>query len=336
MRFIGGVILRIMESPPTRKSLTIGVVLFVKFTIVTTIISGASVAVCQTVKASVISTTVEGTTLQQWLKDLRYDREQLYPLRFTTVGCPLVEVDISGIKLPLLLDSGTAHGFTITDYAPPVPHRVEGREEELNADGSHRGESFRIAVDRMSVLGQAFENVSGTLSDWRMFSSEPFNGALGLDFFSDRRLTLDYASAKVAVSTLPLPERLDHKRYAYLDLIDAPKSQGSILYARGSVSGHDVLVYFDTGYNVSFIDPQYAGEFVRIVRPGMRFSVFREGVQLQLGGHTFVLNELREDAIKRGSGFELPVALVLGSDVLSQFITTVDVRTKKLVIAVEK
>lgn len=169
-----------------------------------------------------------------------------------------------------------------------------------------------------------------------MFSSEPFNGTVGLDFFLDRRLTLDYRSGEIAVSTLPPPEKLDPKRYAYLDLIDAPKAQGNILYARGSVSGHDVLVYFDTGYNVSFIDPKFAGDFLRKVRPGMKFSVFREGVQLQLGGHTFVFNELREDAIQRGSGFELPVALVLGSDVLSQFITTIDVRTKKLVIAVEK
>jgi hypothetical protein len=157
-----------------------------------------------------------------------------------------------------------------------------------------------------------------------------------LDFFLDRRFTLDYRLAKVAATSSPLPEKLDHKRYAYLDLIDAPRSQANILYARGSVSGHDVLVYFDTGYNVSFIDPQYAGDFARIVRPGMRFSVFREGVPLQLGGHTFVLNELREDAIKRGSAFELPVAFVIGSDVLSQLIITVDVRAKKLVIAMEK
>jgi hypothetical protein len=271
-----------------------------------------------------------------WLKDFGYDREQVYPLSLTTPGCPLVEVDIAGIKMPLMLDSGTAHGFVITDHAPPVPHRVKERSEELNADGSRRGESFQIAVDRMTVLGKVFENVSGSLSDWRMFSSEPFNGTVGLDFFSDRRVTLDYRAAKVAVSTSPLPERLDRKRYAYLDLIDAPRSQGNVLYARGSVSGHDVLVYFDTGYNVSFIDPQYAGDFARIFRPGMRFSVFREGVQLQLGSHTFVLNELREDAIKRGAGFELPVALVLGSDVLSQFIITVDVRAKKLVMAMEK
>jgi hypothetical protein len=271
-----------------------------------------------------------------WLKDLGYSREQVYPLSFTTPGCPLIEVDISGVKMPLMLDSGTARGFVITDHAPPVPHRVTERSEALNADGSHRGESFQIAVDRMAVLGKVFENASGSLSDWRMFSSEPFNGTVGLDFFLDRRFTLDYNFAEVAVSTSPLPEKLDRKRYAYLDLIDAPRSQGNVLYARGSVSGHDVLVYFDTGYNVSFIDPQYAGDFVRTVRPGMKFSVFREGVPLQLGGHTFVLNDLREDTINRGAGFELPVALVLGSDVLSRLITTVDVRARKLVIAMEK
>jgi hypothetical protein len=318
-----------------RRSIAVSV-LAATFAIAARIVSCAPAAMCQTVKASVVSSTVEGTTSQAWLKDLGYDREQVYPLSFTAFGCPLVEVDISGVKMPLMLDSGTAHGFVITDQAPPFPHRVKERAEELNADGSHRGESFQIAVDRMNVLGRVFDNTSGTLSDWRMFSSEPFNGTVGLDFFLDRRFTLDYRLAKVAVTSAPLPEKLDHKRYAYLDLIDAPRSQANILYARGSVSGHDVLVYFDTGYNVSFIDPQYAGDFSRIVRPGMKFSVFREGVPLQLGGHTFVLNELREDAVKRGSGFELPVAFVIGSDVLSQLIITVDVRAKKLVIAMEK
>ena len=319
-----------------RRILTVGPASLANFAIATAIVSCAPSAMCQTVKAAVVSSTIQKTTLQMWLKDLGYDREQVYPLSFTTAGCPLVEVDISGIKMPLMLDSGTAHGFVITDHAPAVPHRVKERSEELNADGSHRGESFQIAVDRMTVLGKAFENTSGSLSPWRMFSSEPFNGTVGLDFFLDRRFTLDYRFAKVAVSTSPLPEKPDRERYAYLDLIEAPRSQGNVLYARGTVSGHDALVYFDTGYNVSFIDPQYAGDSARTVRPGMRFSAFREGVPVKLGGHTFVVNELREDAIKRGAGFDLPVALVLGSDVLSMFIFTVDIHAKKLVIAMAK
>lgn len=79
----------------------------------------------------------------------------------------------------------------ITTSAPTIPHSVEGRDEELNADGSRRGVSSRIRVRSMSVLGKVFENAVGGLSDWKMFSSDAFDGTVGLDFFLDRRLTLD-------------------------------------------------------------------------------------------------------------------------------------------------
>ena len=300
------------------------------------VLSCTAASTSQRVKASMALTDLEGTTFRQWSGDLGYDGHQIYRLMLASTGCPLIEVDVSGVKLSLMLDSGTATGFVITSHAPAVPHRVEGRTEELNADGSHRGESSLIAIERMSVLGEIFNNMSGSLSDWRMFSSEPFNGTVGLDFFLDRRLTLDYRSGKVGVSTSPLPEKLDSKRYVYVDLTSPPKSQGHILYAQSRVNGHDALVYFDTGYNVSFIDPRFAGGLERVVRPGGRFDAFRERVPLELAGHTFVLNELREDTIQRGNGFELPVALVLGSDVLSQFIVTIDLRSQRLILGVAK
>jgi hypothetical protein len=242
-------------------------------------------------------------------------------------------VDVSGIKLPLMLDSGTARGFVITNQAPSIPHRVEERIEELNADGSHRGESFRIRVETVSVLGEVFKNVAGSLSDWQMFSSEPFNGTVGLDFFLDRRLTLDYQSRRVGVTASPLPEKLDRKRYLSADLVEPPKSQGHILYARARVNGREAIVYFDTGYNVSFIDPAFAEGLPRVERPG-KFKAFRERVPMELGGHTFILDDLRESQVRRGTGFDLPVALALGSDVLSRFIVTIDMRVKKLILAV--
>jgi hypothetical protein len=218
----------------------------------------------------------------------------------------------------------------LTNNAPPIPHRVEEREEELNADGSHRGESFRIRVETVSVLGKDFKNVAGTLSDWKMFSSEPFSGTLGLDFFLDRRLTLDYRSRKVAVAASPVPEQLGGRHYLSVDLVEPPKSQGHILYARAKVNGRDAIIYFDTGYNVSFISPEFAEGLARVERPG-KFKVFREHVPVQLGGHKFILDDLRESPISRGAGFDRPVALVLGSDVLSSLIVTIDIRAKKLI-----
>jgi hypothetical protein len=285
------------------------------------------------IKAAVVSTTLESTSFRRWSQDLGYRETQLYPLTLGASGCPFIEVDVSGIKLPLMLDSGTARGFVITNQAPSIPHRVEERTEELNADGSHRGESFRIRVETVSVLGEVFKNVAGSLSDWQMFSSEPFNGTVGLDLFLDRRLTLDYRSRRVGVSASPLPEKLDHKRYLSVDLVEPPESQGHILYARARVNGREAIVYFDTGYNVSFIDPAFAEGLARVERPG-KFKVFRERIPMELGGHVFILNDLRESQVRRGTGFGLPVALALGSDVLSRCIVTIDIRVKKLILAV--
>jgi hypothetical protein len=244
-----------------------------------------------------------------------------------------VDVDVSGVKVPMTLDTGNARGILITTSAPPIPHDVEERGEELNADGSYRGESVGIRFETVSVLGKVFKNVAGRLSDWRMFSSDPFNGAVGLDFFLDRRLTLDYRSRRVGVTALPLPEKLDQKIYLSIDLIKPPESHGHNLYARARVNGREAIVYFDTGYSVSFIDPAFAEGLARIERPG-KFSVFRERVPMELGGHKLILDDLRESPVRRGPGFELPVALALGSDILSHFIVTIDIRSMKLILAV--
>ncbi len=286
----------------------------------------------QTVRTRLASTTLPTVSPGQWQHDFGYQKSQIYPIALDTLGCPFVDVMVSSAKLSLLLDTGTARGFVITTHAPSFPHRVEERMEELNADGSHRGESYRIRLESISVLGRVFENVAGGLSDWRMFSSEPFDGTIGLDFFLDRRLTLDYRSKCVGVTTASLPERLDRRRYLTADLVEPPKSQGHILYVRANVNGREAIVYFDTGYNVSFIDPAFADGLPRVERPG-KFAVFRNGVPLVIGNRNFVLDELRETPISRGAGFELPVAMALGSDVLSRFVITIDIRARRLVLA---
>ncbi len=301
----------------------------------------AAVMICaspgagQTIKGAVASAQLEPISLEQWSKDLGYRKTELYPLALDVLGCPFIQVDVSGVKLSLMLDSGTARGLVITNQAPPVPHRVEGRTEQLNADGSHRGESFNIRLNGLSVLGKVFDNVAGSLCDWRMFSSVPFNGTVGLDFFLDRRLTLDYRTRRVAVTSSPLAGALNPKRYLSADLVEAPESQGHILYARARVNGREAIVYIDTGYNVSFIDPAFAEGLPRVERPG-KFRVFREHVPVEMGGQTFIYGDLRETEIHRGEGLVPPVAMILGSDILSHFIVTIDLRVRKLIIAAAK
>lgn len=306
--------------------------LFVSSVFVAALLGRLGSALGQTFRATLRTASLETTSLPQWSRDLGYQANELYPLTIGSTGCPFVDVNASGVKVSLMLDSGTSRGFVVTNNAPPFPHVVEGHSEELNADGTHRGESSDIRVETLSVLGKVFKDVRGSLSDWKMYSSEPFDGTVGLDFFLDRRLTLDYRAGRVGVTDSPLPEKLDRSRYVSIDLVVPPKSQGRILYARAKVNGRDALVYFDTGYNVSFIDPSFANVSNRVERTG-KYKAFREGIRLELAGQKFVLDDLRESALNRGSGFDLPVALTLGSDVLSHFIVAIDVHAQKLILA---
>lgn len=286
----------------------------------------------QGVKTRVIEAPLAVSPLALWTRDLGYTTDQLHPITFAATKCPLVQVDVSGVAVWMMFDTGTSRGFVLTTHAPSAPHTVTARTAELNADGTHRGESITIRVDSLTVFGETFRDVQGSLADWRMFSSEPFDGTLGLDFFRDRRVTLDYAAQRIALTTAALPDSLDPNRYLVIDLITPPPGHGSLLYARARVNGRDALLYLDTGYSVSFIDPAFADGLARVERTG-HFPNFREHVPLDLGGKHFLLDELREDPIRRGPGFDLPVALTLGSDFLSRFVVTVDTRVKKLVLA---
>ncbi len=277
-------------------------------------------------RASVRTAPLAAIAPGSWTGDLGYRKAEIRALSLSpSTGCPLVEVGIGGVRLSLLLDTGTARGFMITDQAPRVPYRAGRRVRELNADGSPRGESRAIRVDSMDVLGARFLAVEGTLTDWRLYSSVPFAGTVGLDFFRDRRLTLDYRTRRVAVSDAPLPDSLDRTRYLVLDLVAPPGGQGHILYVRAVVNGRPALVYLDTGYSASWVDPAFAR--------GQGRGAVRRGVPVVLAGRAFVLDDLREHAIERGPGLDLPVGLVLGSDLLSRFVVTIDLRARKLVLA---
>lgn len=283
-------------------------------------------------KASIRSTAFALSGPGEWSRELGYRSGESYPLTLApATGLPMVEVKINDVRMSLLLDTGTAHGFMVTDSAPSAHVRVLEEVSDRDANGRVRGTSQRILADSMDVLGARFLDVEGDRSDWKLYASDPFPGTLGLDFFVDRRLTIDYSSRRVAVSAAPLPARIDPKRYLALDLVQPPQGQGHLLYVRATVNGRPAIVYLDTGYSVSWIDPQFSQHLARVERHGGS-GVLCRGIPLELAGRSFVLDDLREEPIRRGPGFDQPVALVLGNDILSRFLVTVDLRAKKLVL----
>jgi hypothetical protein len=285
------------------------------------------------IKTVVNAPDLVAVTTADLMAALGYKTQDAFPLTLDAdSGCPFVQVNIGAHAIDLMLDTGTARGLLLTDHAPRVPYRELSRSEELNADGSHRGWSRVVELDAMEVLGQRFANVHGALAEWTLFASTPFNGTIGLDFFMQRRLTLDYRQKQVWVSTAPLPRPMPSQRYLILDLIEPPAAQGHVLYANAMVNGHEAIVYFDTGYNLSWIDPAFASDLPLVEREG-RYRLYRQRVPLVLGGHHLMLDEVRENTIRRGSGFSRRVAMILGSDFLAHFAVTVDLRARQLILA---
>lgn len=295
-----------------------------------------AVAAGSVTRASIRSAALTARSPSQWTHELGYRKADLHPLVISpSTGAPEIGIAIAGVEVSLVLDTGTARGFMITDHAPHLPCTVEGIVEERNADGSPRGQSEDIRVDSMEVLGARYVAVKGTRADWRRYSSAPFDGTVGLDFFLERRLTLDYGARQIAVTDAPLPERLDSARCVVLGLLDPPRDQGHLLYVRAVVNGRPAIVYVDTGYSSSWLDPAFC-EGLQRVDPQGSSPALRRGVPVELGGHRLVLDDVREQEIRRGSGLDAPVALVLGSDILSRLVTTIDLRGRKVVFALAK
>lgn len=284
-------------------------------------------------KTSIYASPLKIVSRSEWRKKFGYQESEVHSLYISPlIGCPFIKADVSGTQTRLMFDTGTSRGFMITNQAPSIPYTVIRHGEELNADGSHRGQSDSIHIDSINVLGKRFKDVTGTYADWRMFSSAPFEGTLGLDFFLDRRITLDYLSGNIAVSTKPLPDITNGGQYLVLDLVDAPEQHGHNLYACAVVNGRKAIVYFDTGYSHSWIDPGFVNHLTATETTG-RYRVLRQKVPVELGGQLILLSDVREGPIRRGPGFDLPVALALGSDFLTNFIVTIDLRSKKFILA---
>ena len=169
---------------------------------VAALLSCAWLANGQAIKATVVSAPIESTSVSQWPRELGYKKTELYPLVLTNLGCPLIEVEVAGTKIGLMLDTGTSRGLLLTNHAPEIRYR----------------------------------------------------------------------------------------------------------------------------------DPEFSEGLALVDRPG-KFKIFRKAVPVELGGRRFVLDELREDKIRRGAGFDHPIALTLGSDILSRFVITIDLRIKKMILA---
>ncbi|UCE41207.1 MAG: hypothetical protein JSV17_17540 [Candidatus Aminicenantes bacterium] len=267
-----------------------------------------------------------------WIERLNYRADELYPIKLQINSIPLVEVKVNGSNVWVNFDTGCSTGFSLTSAVEDtIEHKVTGKSTERNPDGSYRGETTLATIASLEVFGVTYAPVKTSFTDWRIFSILKFNGLLGLKYFKDKRVTIDYKQKKIGITDKPFVYANDKKfSGAVVPLLEASGSQADLIYVLGRIRGQPTVIYMDTGSSASFIDPSMLD--TNEIKKGERY-LFIENVEMAIGNLAFTVRQLRVKEQRRGVNFEYPQTVKLGSDVIKDFLITIDKIDNKLFLA---
>lgn len=266
-----------------------------------------------------------------WAERLDYRPDEIFPIKLQINFVPLVEVRVNGSPFWVIFDTGNSTGFSLTSAVEDrIEHKVVGTTTERWPDGSYRGETKIVQIPSLEVFGETFIDVETTISDWKIFSSLEFNGLLGLRYFRNKRVTIDYRTMKIGITSRPLvPAALDGKFSGIVSLLDPPPGQEDLIYVLGRVKDQPSVIYLDTGSSASFIDPGALDD--KEVIEGKR-HLLAENIEMSLQDFHFIVKQLRVEKQRRGVDFGYPQTVRLGSDFLRDFLITIDKIANRVII----
>lgn len=255
---------------------------------------------------------------------LGYRPGEIFPIKIPPTGCPLVEVKIDEQPFWLTFDFGSSGGMLLSTA---VENRI--RYEFIRdlttsfPDGSPRGRGKEILLARVEAFGKVFERMKCGLYDWKIYSSVPFEGAISLEYIEKSRFTLDYRGKKLGVTEKPFSDNLlQHGEGTVVPLLISPSWNRYGLYFLASVAGREVVIYVDTGSSRSFIDRSLIeGTSVSKVR---NIEVCLSEIPVSIGGLDMTISNIRVSDIRRNTEYQQPVRMVIGSDLLRNFVISVD------------
>jgi antitoxin component YwqK of YwqJK toxin-antitoxin module len=253
----------------------------------------------------------------------KYDENEKHHLSFDNVfSIPEVLVYFEEKKYPLQFDFGNNGNITITtNICDSIEYKITDTTFTYTPDGQIRGQVFSVIIPEFRSLGQSFVNETGTLSDWTIYSTNPFNGLIGLKYLDNKCFTLSYPQKILAISNHSIvPELKNGKR----DLIHLEyyKMHPYGVHFKGKVNDREAIIYFDTGKSHSAINQNLVPSD-RIVSDKSG-AFYNDTVDIEIGGRSFSVYYPRVKNTNRNIDSNLPVGIEIGSDILKYFLLTID------------
>jgi len=255
----------------------------------------------------------------EWLTRFHYAGESLHDLEIRDFGYPFVPVVLGQETLRLPFDTGNMVGLTLEagrfkSLGLPCSERRNRRDS-----GGRLISSSCVAngIDA-TVLGVRFDSISVF-----EFEHESLPGLVGPGTIPGSRFTLDYRAGILAIDNLSSPDTVPG--FVALPLVRAPRLPLLVLVT-GRVQGHEVIVEIDTGKSRTTID--------RGLVSLLALQETASGVSIgtvELGPKSWTVDAARVvDTSGISEGLAMPISLGIGSDLLADFVFTVDYTAARL------
>lgn len=262
------------------------------------------------------------------------------PITFDEFGLATIELEIAGKVEKFTLDTGSREGLHL-------PKAIMDKVENLKLTGEKRysldltGKEFsndRFVIEQLNVKGMIFRDVAGVeYEDWGLSLSDSDDDiklerpVLGLGFFKDYRLIIDYSQKVLIVEDkkqIPILDNLDK----WINLPFLLKEEGVIIQMNYQSNVYDLCL--DTGASVSMITAKVLPNNVilqpcSIIYPDIEMKdcnlVFLEveNIKSDLKVHALVYGQFPE---------KFEVDGLLGKNFLEQFLVLIDLKSEQLML----
>lgn len=255
-----------------------------------------------------------------WIEALGYSGDEIYSLKSDKAGCPQIPVQLGSDTYYFSFDTGCDSEIVLTNALEGnFDYTVTEEIEQLNRDGSHRGWSYGINIGELKLFDRIHNNIDSVMIDWKMSSSDKFNGLVGTKMFENSVVTLDYRARLIGVSeNAPDYSDLPKEKYAVVPILRTDtEGQENLVFFECELNGEKAVIYIDTGKNVSYIhNPD--SDYIVGSNTGSRPDTARADAVVNVGGFSFELKGAYEADIAQYDDFGTILGAELNSDQIAR------------------
>lgn len=254
-----------------------------------------------------------------WIEALGYNADEIYILKSDKVGCPQIPAQFGGETYYFYFDTGCDSDIVLTNaLEDKIDYTVTEEIEQLNRDGSHRGWSYGINIGEFKLFDRVYNDIDCVMIDWKMSSSDKFNGLIGTKMFENRVVTLDYRAQIMGVrENAPDYSNFPKEKYAVVPILGTrTEGQENLVFFECEINGEKSIVYIDTGKNVSYLHNPDSGYIIGSSTD--KPNTPRTDAVIEIGDISFGLNGAYEADIAQYDDFEATIGAELNSDQISK------------------